>query len=135
MTAKMAGTDGVMTVVGLDVGGFVTRKVECNTYGDSFFQIKGLGVGKQLFKIDVVERNLEAGKSYKIDGLNQSSATYMNVDGDYLRELWGQIKFVILDFENEKVDVEFTFKDKNNGGEQKEISGKGDFKGITPKQS
>jgi hypothetical protein len=135
MTVKMAGTDGVMTVVGLDVGGFVTRKVECNTYGDSFFQIKGLGVGKQLFKIDVVERNLEAGKPYKIDGSNQSSATYMDADGNYWGEFFGQITFVILDFESGKVDVEFTFTAKNNEGEQKEISGKGDFKGITPKQS
>ena len=133
MNAEAEGTTGSMTVVGVEVEGFVTDKVECNTYGDRFFQVKGKGGGEQLFSIDIVESYFEAGGVYQINSSNQSSAFYRDVKGNYLNEFLGFIKFFDLDYQSGEVRVEFEFTAKNSDGDKKDVRGKGDFKGITPK--
>lgn len=133
MSEGIKQTVGKLSVVGAEVQGFVTENVSCDTYGAQFIKFKGLGEGQQELIIDLVSQDFQAGKPYKFDGSNQSSASYMNSEGSVWSVRSGELTLTVLDLEAGIVELKFDFNASGQPPPQeKNIRGEGKFKGITP---
>lgn len=129
MVATTSSTTGELELKIDDSKTLIAENVSCNLYGLNFIELKGAGRDGWELEIDIVEpQEIVQGVTYKINGLNQSSAAYLDTQG----KRWGvqgELKFATFNLKGGIVVFNFELNTTDNE-QTKKLRGKGDFFGI-----